>query len=583
MKKIYTILGAMALTVAMNAQQLTHIEKPLTQKLSIQKATLKESKKSITSFANNMLPFKAPSAKEADTTLFAIYGVEGQMYMGSAMLSGYLPIPYYVAQPFQDTILFQSIYGAGTWKHDVLNDDETYTTITVEDTSVLEYSIPSYGFDYHNPMLSIAPSQKPSKDGSIIYNVTFRDYMPGYACEFYAPGEGYTPTNLMAGYWYPEYLTNCEMISANPDNQKSAQDVWALYWDETHFLYGTGLIDESYFGKGTVDTMGTILAIPEGKCMWVDTIMIECYSDEAASIEQAFPKDAKVQLTIYPIEIGVDPKTGETVQYLRHDSIIAQAVAGFEDLSGDNPKDFFIQFVLKEEDAFGYINPKPATLTQRCYAEFTGYNESKCNFIVLCDHQDHFTSGLSYIKKNDKYYTFGPNSTFFFHAYYPDMHLFSDTWIEEVPQEGGPISMGWINSETGQMETEEQIEFSCNIPEGFDDDVDLLDENGESIDPETDPIVHYYELYGPEEYLAGIAYVEVNPNEGYDLETTIYVKAMGAVLPIHFTQPGTLGPVPVGLHNVKAVNDNKTYNIFGMEVDKAYKGVVIRNGQTLLQ
>lgn len=41
---------------------------------------------------------------------------------------------------------------------------------------------------------------------------------------------------------------------------------------------------------------------------------------------------------------------------------------------------------------------------------------------------------------------------------------------------------------------------------------------------------------------------------------------------------------PQGINNViRTVNDNKLYNVLGIEVDKDYKGVVIRNGQKFLQ
>ena len=41
---------------------------------------------------------------------------------------------------------------------------------------------------------------------------------------------------------------------------------------------------------------------------------------------------------------------------------------------------------------------------------------------------------------------------------------------------------------------------------------------------------------------------------------------------------------PTAINNVvRTVNDNKRYNVLGIEVDKDYKGVVIRNGEKFLQ
>lgn len=41
--------------------------------------------------------------------------------------------------------------------------------------------------------------------------------------------------------------------------------------------------------------------------------------------------------------------------------------------------------------------------------------------------------------------------------------------------------------------------------------------------------------------------------------------------------------MPQGIKNVKAINDNKTYNVLGIEVGEDYKGVVIRNGEKFIR
>ncbi len=582
MKKIFTILGALALTLAVNAQQLmTEKIQPTLIKQETPRAVYTQPLSSV-AYEMNAVPFKE-AAVEKDTTVEGQYFIEDQMYM--SYTPGYVSSGVFLITPFKETTYYHSVYGPGKWVY----LDEEGKTVTVEDTATLAYPSPSYGFEYYNPTLSVYPRQIPSVDGSILYNVSFTDYMYGYAVESYWPGQGVTPTRMMNGYYWPALLTNCAMWRADRSGEKAnAGNRYMVSSGAagTDWCFGTDMTISSW-GAGTLDTLLNVIPVPEGKAMWCDTVFVHCYTHEdITDIAKVFPATTDLKLTIYPIDVEVDPETGEKMQWFRHDSIMAQATAKQADciVDGDNGG-YSIVFVFMEENVFGDPDLKPAVLTQRCYAELTGFNESGCDFGIFCDYWETPTGGRTLWLKDGKLHSYGDmNIDMAFNAYYPDMHMFSDTWIEEVPQEGGPISMRWINSETGQMETEEQIEFNCNIAEGFDDDVDLLDENGESIDPDTHPIVSYYELYGPEEYLAGIAYIEVNPNEGYDLETTIYVKAQGAVLPIHFKQPGELGPDPhVGLRNIKAINDNKTYNIFGMEVDKAYNGVVIRNGEKLLQ
>ncbi|MCQ2325552.1 MAG: hypothetical protein MJZ58_05110 [Paludibacteraceae bacterium] len=582
MKKIYTILSALVLTVTVNAQQLmTEKIQPTLIKQETPRAIYDKPLNHV-GYKMNAVPFKAPTATEIDTTLEGKYFIEDQMYM--SYTPGYVTGGVYLITPFTDTTYYYSVYGPGKWVY--LNDEEE--TITVENTAILAYPSSYYSL-FCNPTLSVYPRQIPSVDGSILYNVTFTDYMYAYAVESYWPGQGATPTHMTNGYYWPVQMTNCEMMTADRSGEKKLAGNRYMVSSGaagTDWCFGTDMT-RSDWGAGTLDTLLNVIPVPEGKAMWCDTVFVHCYThDDVTDIEKVFPATTDLKLTIYPIDIEEDPETGTKMQWFRHDSVMAQATAKQTDciVDGDGGG-YSIVFVFMEENVFGDPDLKPAVLTQRCYAELTGFNESNCDFGIYSDYWETATGGRTLWLKDGKLHSYGDmNIDMAFNAYYPDMHMFSDTWIEEVPQEGGPISMGFVDSESGKNTSEEQIEFSCNILEGFDDDVDLLDENGESIDPETDPIVSYYELYGPEEYLAGIAYVEVNPNEGYDLETTIYVKAQGALLPIHFKQPGALGPDPgVGLLNVKAVNDNKTYNIFGMEVDKKFKGVVIRNGQTLLQ
>ncbi len=134
------------------------------------------------------------------------------------------------------------------------------------------------------------------------------------------------------------------------------------------------------------------------------------------------------------------------------------------------------------------------------------------------------------------------------------------------------------------------LEFACNISTDFEDDADLYDAEGNVIDTKTSDLIADYEIItgpftyeeGGNEYiqLAALVTIEVKENlTGDAREEVVFLQAYGAKLPIVIKQaPGTSG-----LLNVKAVNDNKTYNIFGVEVNEDYKGVVIKNGAKLLQ
>ena len=64
-----------------------------------------------------------------------------------------------------------------------------------------------------------------------------------------------------------------------------------------------------------------------------------------------------------------------------------------------------------------------------------------------------------------------------------------------------------------------------------------------------------------------------------DRQGEIEIDALGKIYTITVNQSAS-----TSIENtVKKVNDNKLYNVLGMEVDENYKGVVIRNGEKFLQ
>ena len=598
MKKIFTILGALALTVAMNAQQLARMPKPQLVKCDIPSAVY-DGELSAEGYTADAVPLRAPKA-DLDTTLFGIYGVNGQMAYSAK--PGYVtPAGLFIIKPYSDTTYFESFYGKGDWKYEAFDEEEEdYETITVKDTDILAYPSTSYGQDYINPTLQVYPNEQELVDqqtGDVnIYNTTYEEYMANAGVDIFWPGE-YYPTFMMNGYWQPWPLTNCEMFTGYHTNSGDAE------YDEqaaancfmvssgaagTKWCYGTGMTISSW-GKGTLDTLINIIPIPEGKSMWCDSVFVHCYNREAVDIENVFPTTTDLKLTIYPIIIKEDPETGKLVQYLRHDSVMAQATATQKNCVEDGGG-YTIQFVFKEKNPFGTMDVKPATFGQYCYAELTGFNKSKCNFGIFCSYYENPLEGRTLWEKNGKFHSYGGmNIDMAFNAYYTDIHMWDDCWINEVDKEGGVLTMGFLGTD-GKTYSTDTIEFACNISTDFEDDADLYDANGEIIDLDTEEFIEDYEIItGPYTYEEGgeewislscQLTIEVQPNPTKnDREYTVYLQAYGAKMPIVIKQKGEGS----GLFNVKAVNDNKYYNIFGTEVNKNFKGIVIRNGQTLLQ
>lgn len=590
MKKIFTILGALALTVAMNAQQLAKMPKQQLVKQDIPSAVY-TGELNAEGYAVNAVPFKAPAA-EKDTILEGQYFIDGQMYM--SFKPGYVSGNCFLMTPYKDTTIYYSVMGPGKWVYEGEDEEGNPKTITIDSVAKLDYPSASYGWDYCNPTLSVYPNEVQfTSDGGktwVTYNATYTDYMYGYAAEAYWPGE-IAPTNMMNGYWQPEQMTNCEMMNADRSGeQDNAGNRYMVSSGAagTPWCFGSGMTISSW-GAGTLDTLVNIIPIPEGKSMWCDTVFVHCYNRDATDIAQLFPATTNMTLTIYPITIGTDPESGKTVQYLRHDSVMAQAIATKKECVEDGGG-YTIQFVFKEKNVFGNLDVKPATFGQYCYAELTGFNESGCNFGIYCDYWETPTGGRTLWKKNGKFHTYGDmNIDMAFNAYYTDLHYFTDTRIEEVAAEGGTLQMSYKDDKDNWVPMD-TLEIACNISTDFEDDADLYDAEGNAIDIKKSDLIADYEIItGPYTYeeggseyisLAALVTIDVkaNPTENARQEV-VYLQAYGAKLPIVIKQAaGT-----VGLHKVKAINDNKYYNIFGTEVNKNFKGIVIRNGQTLLQ
>ena len=585
MKKIYFLMSALVLTVAMNAQQLAKMPKPELVQEDIQSVVF-TGELSTEGYAMNAVPFKAP-AEERDTVLEGQYFIDGQMYM--SYKPGYVSGNCFLMTPYKETTLYNSVYGLGKWEYETVNEAGTaYETVTVDSVAVLEYPSASYGWDYCNPTLSVYPRQITTTDGTI-YNVAFTDYMYGYAAEAYWPGQ-IAPTNMMNGYWQPEQMTNCEMMNADRSgDEENAGNRYMVSSGAagTSWCFGSGMTISSW-GKGTLDTLCNIIPIPEGASMWCDTVFVHCYNRDATSIEQVFPATTNMTLTIYPITIAEDPETGKMTQWLRHDSIMAQATAKQSDCVEDGGG-YSIQFVFKEKNVFGNLDVKPAALGQYCFAELTGFNESKCNFGIFCDYWETPTGGRTLWKKDGKLHAYGDmNIDMAFNAYYTDIHEFDGTWVNEIGGEGGALSMSYETEDGGVM-VSDTLEFACNISTNFEDDADLYDAEGKAINLKTsDLISDYYIITGPYTYEEGggeyislscMLTIEVKANPKKEpREEVIYLQAYGAKLPIVIKQAaGT------GLENVRVLNDNVRYNMLGQKVDKNYKGVVILNGQKQLQ
>lgn len=597
MKQIFTILSAMALTVAMNAQQLA--TRPQA-KLTPVKAQRVEAKPmtQMKGYSANAVPFASSYAETVkDTTVDAAYYNPYMMY--ESFKIGYVGIGQ-LSFPYMDSIPFATFSEwPGKWTVAEFNgitgeglpDWEKDAIILGEDTNFVYYPVDGYGWTYATPKLVMGDQTWINQEGQE-YTVHFNDYIYGQGMGYY--GESYKQSFLYSGYWETSLFTNCAMLTNDFTSDRTLGDRYRVEAASVgcKYCWGTDLTIAD-LGSGTIDTIDNVIPIMDGKSMWVDTIFLNCYNNATEDdVTKVMPDGSKLKITIYPIDIVKDSTTGELIRKFRRDSVMAEATAEPKNCIAENGG-FSIQFVFKEKNPLGILDIKPAVLTQYCYAELTNFNESDCDFGIFSDYNNDITNDRTYFVKNSKLYSWHMNIDMVFNAYYPDIHMWDDTWINEVGAEGGVLTMGFlgIDKKGDTLEyVSDTLEFACNISTDFLDDADLYDAEGNAIDIKKSDLIADYEIItgpytyeeGGEEYISLTAAITIevkaNPTENAR-EEVVYLQAYGAKQPIVIKQAaGT-----VGLHKVKAINDNKYYNIFGTEVNKNFKGIVIRNGIKSIQ
>ena len=81
--------------------------------------------------------------------------------------------------------------------------------------------------------------------------------------------------------------------------------------------------------------------------------------------------------------------------------------------------------------------------------------------------------------------------------------------------------------------------------------------------------------------MGGVQVIVEPLTEGAGRKGVITIDADGVLYELYVHQ----GDITTGVEDVviPTINDNKIYNLLGVEVDENYKGIVIKNGQKFIQ
>lgn len=439
--------------------------------------------------------------------------------------------------PFVDTILFvNSKNMASTWLVD-----------GVEVASNSLYYLQPAGFGEHS-----MPVMKTAKNDTAVFldyqvaGLTVADWHNDGYTQFY------TATNVAPASIYS--ITKCGMYTEDARESQYGQDWYQVGAGSIgSYAYGSQLTNP--WDGGYFDTILVPFFQAEGESMFINDITLAVYSDDAL-----FPaEEDHIRLSIYPMD-----KQG-TIDW---ENPIARAIANAENFtpySASYQNLGLLEFDFLEEDPItGAATPAPISVAGNFIVAFDQFNDGTANVGFFSD----------YYKANGQTYLVGRDSDTgerYITGLWTRMHNILMSIDVLFPTFNAPKSIDFA-----QGETEKTINVPSNI---WDEDMEI--EADEWIDVK---IVTDYQTFIEE----GEEYYEHKFNNQLTIKLEasdearrgkITLSGLGAEFEIVVSQ----NDAAQGINTVKAVNDNKMYNVLGVEVGEDYKGVVIRNGQKLIR
>jgi hypothetical protein len=489
------------------------------------------------------------AAQAADYDAADWYDVPGALHLGIYEgLSGYSVAIIHV--PFMDSIEFINYYGPTSWSWN--------GELDLED-SEREVIPGEVGGTYYTPETSdhlFNPAQDWGQGKDTTFHLKGTQYGNGVNYQYVLCAT--------ESKWLNEensYMTLCAMetdIWNEPDYDGS--DFWMVGAASLGDVYynGTGV----HLVKGeeaTADTIGII--VDNRGTMKIERILFPIYNDgRADAVNKYIPDGAELRVAIFPWdENGIHFE----------DTLASTVMTNGDFVSAGEGYEWVGTLIAKfyETDIFGEVTETPIWVDGNFYLQLTNFNETGCDFGIYSDYHCPVTGTTVYQHDGEFSYrggkggggSYGQNLGISFDAYWPtlandtnvyELHAGAEegwAYFGEDPEDNGILL--WTNVDPNEWEVESDVEWIS---------YDFSDE--------------YFA-----DYYAGVIafYVEALPEGETGRRATVSVFADGAVQEFTIIQ----GVDPQGLENVNFQNNNKKYNVLGVEVDNNFKGVVISNGK----
>lgn len=588
MKKIFSVVCAVSVSAALFAGV------PTLQSYQLQEKTV-ESVQSIRSEVisrqaaelsmENMYfdgVFHAPQiAKDTtrqDTTLsvFGSYDVYPYAFMqgtgtklSSVFLSNSLYIPYN-----SKGALFVSNYTKGTW---TLNDkevakDTAYIMVpTGEELDI--YDIPTLQSNtavvYDTTLVE---KDAATHDSTAVITKNTINFKPYKFAEYYTSvyKKEYPTDNWLNGLdngtgW--AFMTKCQRYTniekytiGGTEYDTYGNNVGAqfarLTATQRAYCYGSGLNVPFSAGSVLFDTIVSI--VQNTDVIAIQGVTMGIYAINSAWSSYTTPVVDNVRLTLYPV---TESDNGFSIDWEHPYASAVTNSNSFTPYNTTNSTEGTISFVFTEKDPDTGVEDATTISIKGSYAAvLTELNSGNNNFGILSDGEVEsplyaYTYLLGTLNGRTVTTTLWNNPMNLYINYLAVFPV-----ITNAPEE--------INLSESTTAT---VTLNTNI------ESDLWDyETDEwlSIEPVDKTVTE-----GDAEYFLNEVELTIKATStSVAREGKIIINALGKEYTIIVKQQPT-----TGIDNVKFLNDGKTYNLLGIEVDENYKGVVIRNGEKFIQ
>ena len=477
-------------------------------------------------------------AAAADYAAHDYYYAEGMMHFGYTpqfygLLSSFITVPYL------DSVVWTNYYGPTSWYSQANN------SLVAENSETL---VTAYGIDgqYYLPYTT----DHTLTQGDQTYNIKGYKYAAGNENGGYL-ASAIAPIIISTGEMIP--LTLCGM-ETDPMNNESGSDFYQISaTGRGAYAYGTKLVVDTATGA-TADTL--LSTVRNLSLMQISAVNIPVYNANGTAI---MPEGGQVKIEIFAADL--------TQGIIYTDSVLATTVVTSEDFLDLSGTMGTITAKFYEEDPFGGVMEVNVAVAGDFVIQLTGYNESGCDFGIFADY--YTPGGTTLYKVNGKYtpiFSASSNLAISYDAYWPAIQGY-DGDVMTVGVEGGAAVYGQYPMALLETNTYMSMEdtWIVDYPEWLTVEYGVV-----NVGTEEQPW-----------YMGGVQVTAEPLTDGAGRKGVITIDADGVLYELYVHQ----GDITSGVEDVviPTINDNKRYNLLGVEVDENYKGIVIMNGQKFIQ